>query len=76
MECTSDWKSEYMQLINKNEHAGDLWLKTFLHDRSDIGEYGAPSRVGPRENCPSFPPLLAALIKGSPYTVHALMAIM
>ena len=22
MECTNDWKSECMQLINKNEHAG------------------------------------------------------
>ena len=47
MECTSDWKSEYTQLINKNEHAGVatyLWLKTFLHDRSDIGEYGAQGK--------------------------------
>ena len=65
MECTSDWKSEYMQLINKNEHAGVasyLWLKTCLHDRSNIAEYGAPSRVGPRANCPSCPPLSAALL--------------
>ena len=39
-----------------------LWSKTFLHVRSDIGEYGVPSRVGARANCPSWPdPLSAAL---------------
>ena len=51
-------KIEYMQLINKNGHAGitNLWLKTFLYDRSDIGEYGVPSRVGPGKIAPVAPP--------------------
>ena len=49
-------KSEYMQLINKNEHARVTIYGWKLHDRSDIGEYGTPSRVGPRANCPSCPP--------------------
>ena len=50
-----------MQIINKNEYAGVAIYGCKLHDRSDIGEYGAPSRVGPRANCPSCPPLSAAL---------------
>ena len=39
-------------------------VENILHDRSDIGEYGAPSRVAPRANCPSCPPLSAALLPG------------
>ena len=42
-----------MQIINKNEYAGVAIYGCKLHDRSDIAEYGAPSRVGPRANCPS-----------------------
>ena len=33
-------------------------VENILHDRSDIDEYEAPSRMGPRTNCPSGPPPL------------------
>ena len=36
-------------------------VENILHDRSDIDEYEAPSRMGPRTNCPSCSPLSAAL---------------
>ena len=48
-------KSEYMQLINKNEHAGVAIYGWKLHDRSDIGEYGTQGKL------PQLPPLSAAL---------------
>ena len=56
MKCTS----EYMQLVNKNGHAGVTiygWKHFCMIEADDIDEYGAPSRVGPKANCPSFPPL-------------------
>ena len=61
-------KSEYMQLINKNEHAGVAIYDWKLHDRSDIGEYGAPSIVRPRVNCPSCPPPLGG--PGNRFAMH------
>ena len=55
MECTSDWKSEYIQLINKKEHAGVAIYGWKLHD-SDIGEYGPLAEWGPGQIAPVTPP--------------------
>ena len=77
MECTSDWKSEYMQLININKHA---WLaiygwKHFYMIEVTLVSTGPPSRVGPNTNCHSCPSLSAALrllliIHGEKVSLH------
>ena len=34
-----------------------IYDKNIFRNRSDIGEYENPNRVGPRANCPSCPSL-------------------
>ena len=59
--CEGYWQVNSRRLIfciADPSRGSYLWLKTFLYDRSDTGEYGAPSRVGPRANYSSCPPPL------------------
>ena len=55
-------KCEYMQLIHKNEHAGVVNYGWKLHDKSDIGEYGARAEWGPGKIAPIA--LLSVALQG------------
>ena len=66
MECTSDRKSEYIQLIYKEEHAGVAIYGWKLHDRVILVSMGPLAEWGPGQIAPVAPPLSAALSIGTP----------